>query len=72
MEIKEEEIFGLFFLDDSENKDKNFSINQRSTSPTKQPNKLNETTPKSLEHFFNKERNVVGRACTEKRPTVID
>lgn len=56
MEIKEEEIFSLFFLDDSENKDKNFSINQRSTRPRKQPSKLNETTAKSLEYFLIKKK----------------
>ena len=46
-----------------------FSIYQRSTRrPRKQPSKLTESTTKSKEirTIFNKERNVVAHACTEK------
>ena len=75
VEPKEEEILGFFILvNDSENTDQNFSINQRSTRLRKQPSKPNETTAKSkdIRTFFSKERNVVGRACTEIKIVVID
>ena len=63
VEPKEEKIFDSFIL----NTDKDFSINQRSTRPMKQPNKPNETTAKSkdLIKFFHRERSVV--VLTEKK-----
>ena len=70
VEPKGEEILSLSILvNDSENMDEDFSIHQRSTRPRKQPSKKNETTPKSkdITAFFNKERNVVACACTEKK-----
>ena len=69
VEPKEEEIVGSFILvNDSENMDGDFSIHQRSTRPGKQPSKPKETTYKSkdIRTFFNKERNGVGCAWTEK------
>ena len=46
------------------------SIHQRNTKPRKQPSKPNDATAKSsaknIRVFFNKERNIVAHACTEK------
>ena len=61
VEPKEEETLGLFnVVNDSENMDEDFSIHQRSTTPRKQPSKLNQSTIKSkvktLEHFLIKKR----------------
>ena len=49
--------------------DEDFTIRGRSTRPKKQPGNFNETRAKSqdIRTFFNKEKIVVARVCTEKK-----
>ena len=74
IEPKEEEILGsLIVIDENESMDEDFSIQQRSTRPRKQPTQPNESIIKSKDRtFFNKERNIVAHACTENKIIVID
>ena len=72
VEPKEEEILGSFIVvNDRENMDENFSIHQRSTRPSNIASRMNLLLNlKTLEHLFNKERNV--HVCAERKIIVID